>query len=173
MPSSRSLGRLCAGALLGAALALLAGCAQPPATPPATPETPARPSPAPTPAERPAAPRASHAATPRDYRKDAAAHLYHLNAERIHVGKLPPMLYAVGVLEVEVDRNGQVRNLRWMRAPRHAPEVIREIERTVHAAAPFPRPERLGRVLYVDTWLWNRDGRFQLDTLTEGQLQGM
>lgn len=29
--------------------------------------------------------------------------------------------------------------------------------------------ERLGRVTYTDTWLWHKSGRFQLDTLTEGQ----
>ena len=79
------------------------------------------------------------------------------------------MLYAVGVLQVEVDGIGQVRQLTWMRAPRHAPEVVAEIERTVRAAAPFPAPARMGRVTYTDTWLWDRSGRFQLDTLTEGQ----
>ena len=41
--------------------------------------------------------------------------------------------------------------------------------RTVRAAAPFPAPARMGRVTYTDTWLWDRSGRFQLDTLTEGQ----
>jgi hypothetical protein len=25
-------------------------------------------------------------------------------------------------------------------------------------------------VVYTDTWLWHKSGRFQLDTLTEGQL---
>jgi hypothetical protein len=79
------------------------------------------------------------------------------------------LLYAVGVLQVEVDARGQVRQLTWMRAPRHAPEVVAEIERTVRAAAPFPAPVRMGQVTYTDTWLWDRSGRFQLDTLTEGQ----
>jgi protein TonB len=63
----------------------------------------------------------------------------------------------------------QVRSVSWMRAPKHAPEVIAEIERTVRAAAPFPVPARMGRVVYTDTWLWHKSGRFQLDTLTEGQ----
>jgi len=27
----------------------------------------------------------------------------------------------------------------------------------------------MGRVTYTDTWLWHKSGRFQLDTLTEGQ----
>jgi hypothetical protein len=48
--------------------------------------------------------------------------------------------------------------------------VVAEIERTVRQAAPFPQPAKLGRVTYTDTWLWDKSGRFQLDTLTEGQL---
>ncbi len=111
----------------------------------------------------------SNASNPRAYRRDAAHHLYELNANRIYKGRLPPMLYAVGVLQVEVDGRGNVRHLNWMRAPRHAPEVVAEIERTVRAAAPFPAPARMGKVVYTDTWLWHRSGRFQLDTLTEGQ----
>lgn len=105
----------------------------------------------------------------RDYRRDAASHLYALNSDRIYSGKLPAMLYAVGVLQVHLDRRGNVTQLDWMRAPRHAPEVMAEIERTVRAAAPFPAPLRMGRVNYTDTWLWHKSGRFQLDTLTEGQ----
>ncbi|SDM45811.1 hypothetical protein SAMN05428957_10666 [Oryzisolibacter propanilivorax] len=117
----------------------------------------------------PAAP-ASAAASDRDYRRDAAAHVYALNAGRIYQGPLPPLLHAIGVLQVEIEASGAVRQLRWLRAPRHAPQVVAEIERTVHAAAPFPAPLRLGRVTYTDTWLWDESGRFQLDTLTEGQL---
>ncbi|MEO7392491.1 MAG: hypothetical protein ABIU58_09970 [Ramlibacter sp.] len=113
---------------------------------------------------------ASNASNPRAYRTDAATHLYGLNRERIFKGKLPPMLYAIGVLQVEVDGRGNVRSLSWMRAPKHAPEVVAEIERTVRAAAPFPAPTRMGKVVYTDTWLWHQSGRFQLDTLTEGQL---
>jgi len=61
------------------------------------------------------------------------------------------------------------RRLDWMRAPSHAPEVMAEIERTIRQASPFPAPARLGRVVYTDTWLWDKSGQFQLDTLTEGQ----
>ncbi|MEJ6020691.1 hypothetical protein [Ramlibacter sp. PS4R-6] len=112
----------------------------------------------------------SHAPNPRAYRADAASHIYARNTDRIYKGKLPPLLYAIGVLQVEVDGRGNVRALNWMRAPSHAPEVVAEIERTVRAAAPFPVPANMGRVTYTDTWLWHKSGRFQLDTLTEGQL---
>ena len=112
----------------------------------------------------------SQAATPRDYRRDAAGHLYAKNSNRIYSGKMPPLLYAVGVLQVDIDRMGHVTDIRWMRAPSHAPEVMADIERSVRAAAPYPAPVRMGRVTYTDTWLWHKSGRFQLDTLTEGQM---
>ena len=82
---------------------------------------------------------------------------------------MPPMLYAVGVLDVEVDKKGQVTRTNWVRAPGHAPEVMREIEKTARQAAPYPIPARMGKVVYTDVWLWHKSGRFQLDTLTEGQ----
>ena len=154
---------------------LLVGCGSTPAPWPGTSATPAKPTagahPPAEPASGPAAPpKISSANTPRDYRRDAARHLYALNTNRIYQGKLQPHLYAVGVLEVHLDRQGRVTRLDWLRAPRHAPEVVAEIERTVRAAAPFPPPARMGKVVYTDTWLWDKSGQFQLDTLTEGQL---
>jgi len=110
------------------------------------------------------------AQTERAYRTDGARHLYELNADRIFQGKLPPLLQAVGVLQVELDPLGHVTRLDWMRAPHHVPEVMAEIERTVRAASPFPAAVHMGRLTYTETWLWDRSGRFQLDTLTEGQL---
>ncbi|OJX32465.1 MAG: hypothetical protein BGO74_09310 [Burkholderiales bacterium 68-12] len=160
-----------AGLMATAVAALVAACRTAPVGSPAPPDSqdpagaPSSQSPG-----RSAAPGASAARSPLDYRKDAARHVYAHNATRIFLGKLPPMLYAIGVLEVDIDRRGQVTRLRWLRAPRHAPEVTAEIERTVRAAAPYPAPARMGRVTWTDTWLWDRSGRFQLDTLTEGQL---
>ena len=113
--------------------------------------------------------RNSAAPTPRAYRESGATHLYGLNADRIYKGRMPPLLYAVGVINVEINQVGIVTRLDWMRAPRHAPEVIAEIERTIKAASPFPAPVRMGKVVYTDTWLWHKSGKFQLDTLTEGQ----
>ena len=122
----------------------------------------------PVPAARGSA-RSSSASSPKAYRQDGASHLYGLNAERIYKGRLPPLLYAIGVLNVEIDRAGRVTKLDWLRAPRHAPEVMAQIEQFVRSASPFPAPARLGKVVYTDTWLWHKSGKFQLDTLTEGQ----
>ena len=171
----KSLLRAFAACCAGGTAAWLAGCTSTPLPPPDTPApvvvapptaAPAAPSAEPAPVSTV---RLSSAATPRAYRQDAATHLYGLNRDRIWQGRLPPLLYAIGVVQVDVDRQGQVQKIDWMRAPRHAPEVMAEIERMVRAAAPFPVPARMGRVTYTDTFLWHKSGKFQLDTLTEGQ----
>jgi hypothetical protein len=160
--------------IMAAGAALVAACksgpepsAAPESRSPSSTDTPSVKGPVPAAA---GSARASAAANAKAYRQDGATHLYGLNKERIFQGKLPPQLYAIGVLEVDIDRTGKVTRLHWLRAPRHAPEVVKEIERTVRAAAPFPAPSRLGKVTYTETWLWDKSGRFQLDTLTEGQL---
>ena len=111
----------------------------------------------------------SQAFSAREYRKDAAGHLYKKYANRIYAGVLPAMLHAVAVVEVDVNKQGAVTDFRWLRAPRHAPRVMTEIEGMVYASAPFPAPHRMGTVTYTETWLWDHSGLFQLDTLTEGQ----
>ena len=165
-------------ALISAAVAaLVAACKSGPSIDVSLPQTPV---PAPLGTPEPAtsvgpvagpsgSARSSAATTARAYREDGATHLYGLNADRIYKGKLPPLLYAIGVLDIHINRVGIVTHIDWTRAPKHAPEVIAEIARTVQQASPFPAPTRLGKVVYTDTWLWHKSGKFQLDTLTEGQ----
>ena len=124
----------------------------------------------------------SNASNPRAYRQDAARHLYGRNAHRIYQGKLPPLLYAVGTLEVNLDRKGQVRSFNWMRAPRHAPEVIREIERTAAQAqvtgadsavvAAQATVQRIAAELDDSTLLAPRDGRVQFRLAQPGEVLG-
>ena len=158
-----------------AVLALFLAACSTPLPPPKPIEAPVivappPPPPAVTPAPAPLPDRVSQAKTARDYRRDAAGHLYARNKDRIYPGKMPPLLHAVGVLQVDIDGRGNVLAVNWMRAPSHAPDVMATIEKAVRQAAPYPAPTHLGRVTYTDTWLWHKSGRFQLDTLTEGQL---
>lgn len=152
-----------------ALVTLLAACAAPVPTPPAEPvlETTAPPSEAPVAVEPPPT-YVSHAATPRDYRRDGAQHIYGKNAHRIFKGKMPPLLQGVGTMQLELDHRGRIVTMNWMRPPSH-PGAKAEIERAIQEAAPYPAPVLMGRVYYVDTWLWDKSGQFQLDTLTEGQ----
>lgn len=159
---------------LGAlALTWLSGCSSPaPSKPQASPAPEAMPAPRPqaTPAPRAPEPGSSSLArSAKEYRKDAASHLYARHSHQIYKGRLPPMLEAVGVLNVDIDRHGGVKSINWMRAPRHVPQVMKEIERMVKAAAPYPVPKHMSQVTYTDVWLWHKSGKFQLDTLTEGQ----
>ena len=148
-------------------------------TPPAAPASP-KPAvvvpvqaavPAPAPAAvipLPSGAQLSAAASAQDYRKDGARHIYAKNGHRIYKGKMPPLLQGVGVMQMDIDGRGQIVSMSWLRPPSHA-GARAEIERTARAAAPYPVPQRLGRVTYTDTWLWHESGQFQLDTLTEGQ----
>ena len=104
-----------------------------------------------------------------DYRRNAAQHIYKRLPERIYKGKLPPHLKAVVVVDILINPAGQVDQIHWVRLPKYAPEVKQEIEQAIYQSAPFPAPSPLQRVSYTDTWLWHKSGRFQLDTLTEGQ----
>lgn len=140
----------------------------PPAAPapkPAPPPTSVAP---PAPAE-PVNPLKSLAHDPKEYRRDAAKHLYAKYPERIYAGKLPPLLKAVGVIDVVVGPGGQILELVWTRPPSHVPDVMRDIENMIRRAGPFPAPVNLRKVTYTETWLWHKSGQFQLDTLTEGQ----
>lgn len=163
--------RLLAGTrtLMAAALvALLAACASKPMTEPAPVETLEVPAPVATQPAEPEPAIVSRAASPRDYRQDGARHLYSMNSHRIYKGRMPPLLQGVGVMQLHIGRRGEVIAFNWMRPPSH-PGAKAEIERTVMAAAPYPAPVLLGGVVYTDTWLWDKSGNFQLDTLTEGQ----
>lgn len=114
-------------------------------------------------------PMPSQAKNLKEYRRDAAQHLYQANSHQIYSGKLPPLLYAVAVLRIEIAANGDLKAIDWMRKPTHAPEVIEEIEKKIKMSSPFPAAMHLGDLTYTETWLWHKSGRFQLDTLTEGQ----
>ena len=112
----------------------------------------------------------SHASDPKSYRVDGARHLYATYPDRIYKGKLPPLMHAVVITEVEVDAAGNVRDIRMVRVPSHAPEVVVKVREMIRAASPLPAPQRMNGTRYTDIWLVDKSGRWQLDTLTEGQL---
>ena len=106
----------------------------------------------------------------RAYRKTGARHIYKAYPRRIYQGKSPPPVDAVVVVETHLDASGRVTNVTFSRTPSHAPEVPGAIEKLIRDASPLPAPPAsIGAHTYVDTWLWDKSERFQLDTLTEGQ----
>jgi hypothetical protein len=105
----------------------------------------------------------------RAYRRIGASYIYKTYPKRIFKGKIPPLVYAVVVTETEVDATGRVTAVNFSRTPSHAPEVPPKIAELIKGASPLPNPGKLGAHTYVETWLWDRSGQFQLDTLTLGQ----
>ena len=112
----------------------------------------------------------SMAADPKSYRMDAARHIYAAYAPRIYKGRLPPLIHAVVVVENTVDSSGQVRDVKVVRGPSHAPDVTAAVMEMTRRAGPLPTHSRFGgNVKFIEIWLVHKDGRFQLDALTEGQ----
>lgn len=162
--------RTCA-LVLSALVAVLAGCTSTKSDAPATSseektaaeEAPAR--------SDVATVRLITAQTPavRAYRKIGSGAIYKAYPTRIHKGKIPPLVYAVVVVETDIDATGKVVNVDFSRTPSHAPEVPPMIAELIRKASPLPSPGRLGAHTYVDTWLWDKSGTFQLDSRTLGQ----
>ena len=113
-------------------------------------------------------PRPSDAEIEKEYRIDAARHLYAAYPMRVYKGKLPPLLFSVMVVETEIDAAGQVASVHVVRPPA-APEVAPWVVAMIKGAAPFPAPAKMASVRYLDIWLVDKSGKFQVDTLTEGQ----
>ena len=113
--------------------------------------------------------RVSDSETIMDYRVDAASHLYRKYKDQLYHGRLPPLLYAIGVVEFTVGEDGNLVDVGWIRAPRHAPEVMKAVVDMIKEASPYPVPAKLGKISYMETWLWDKSGRWQIDILSEGQ----
>jgi hypothetical protein len=112
----------------------------------------------------------STATNAKAYRVDGARHIYAAYPDRIYKGKLPPLIHAIVVAEVDLDSSGNVRSVNMIRVPSHAPDVVVRVRDMIRKVSPLPAPSRMGGTKYLDIWLVDKSGRFQLDTLTEGQL---
>ena len=104
------------------------------------------------------------------YRLDAARHIYAAYPAQILEGKVPALVYAIVVTETEIDARGRVLGVRIVRQPSSAREVTPWVVGMIRRASPMPPPARIGRVKFVEVWLVDKSGRFQVHSLTEGQL---
>jgi protein TonB len=113
--------------------------------------------------------RTSAAETALEYRGDGARHIYEAYGGHVYKGKMPPLLYGIAIIETEIDAEGNVVDVKLVRKPAAAEVGLWAME-MIRKSGRFPPPGRMGRVKYLDIWLVHKSGRFQLDTLTEGQL---
>ncbi len=111
----------------------------------------------------------SNAETNKAYRMDAARHIYAAYPKMIYKGKMPPLVHAIVVLEVDVDTTGKVQNINMIRVPTHAPDVTAKVRDMIQQTT-MPAPVRMASgAKFTEVWLVDKSGRFQLDALTEGQ----
>lgn len=149
------------------ALTLLASCQPAPPVPKVAMQ---RPPSAPLPLPEPApAPRI--AATIDEYKVLVAQRIAGANISSTFHGVLPAMLPAIVVLDISVDRDGALTNVRVHRS--RDEQASKVALAAVRLAAPFPQPLRLIRpghhLEFSETFLFDDDYRFQLRSLVEPQ----
>ncbi|MFC0254578.1 energy transducer TonB [Massilia consociata] len=149
-------------------LALLCGCASPP-PPGAEPEprisvvVDPRPTAAPVPPP---------SLTLDAYKQHVARHILDRNADRTFSGRLPPMLPAIVVVNITVDKEGQLTDVKVQRS--RDPDASKVALASMQRSGPLPRPEGLLTpdiqvMTFSETFLFDRDYRFQLRSLAGPQ----
>jgi len=149
--------------------ALLCACSSPP--------------PAETPAESPAervittiaplpAPAPPPSFTLDTYKTHVARHVLERNADRTFSGRLPPLLPAIVVVNITVNKDGQLTDVQVQRS--RDPDASRVALASMRQSSPLPRPHGLvsadtGAMTFSETFLFDRDYRFQLRTLAGPQ----
>lgn len=172
MKRGRALSLVAAAALSSAA------CTAPPAPAPAPQPSPPPPAPvtatkpdviaAEPPAPGPVARLAPLNPALESWKQRAAEHIYEINRKSLFEGRPEHLLRAVVVVELTVDREGKVTNSKITRSPGIGALDIAAL-RSLRAASPLPAPPTSilvrGAVVYHETWLFRKDGRFQLRSL--------
>lgn len=107
------------------------------------------------------------------YKREIAERISQANAGKVYPGRPQALLRSVIVLKYVVDAHGNLVRSEIVRSNRD-----RETEATALAtlrnSAPFPRPAghllHRGHLEISETWLFNNDGRFQLRTIAQPQM---
>ena len=162
---------------------ILAACGAPAPAPAPTPPVATRPAPIVSPPVettdvRPAAPATSKlrlaALDPslEDWKRTAAEKVYAVNRTQLFDGRPEHLLRAVIVVEVTVDREGRVTRSKILRSPGIA-SLDSAALGSLKAASPLPAPPSKlvarGPLVFSETWLFRKDGRFQLRSLALAQ----
>ena len=168
-PSPLALRLLAAGWL-----ALVAGCGAPPAAPspassPGSRAAATPPSSGPTaPSSVRPAPASALLAAPSapgslaQLRSQAALRIVAANPGRTYSGKVPDVLLAIPVLEVELNADGSVRRIEVLRPPRQALDTVQLAIDAVKRAGPFGDVSRLPRPWkFTETFLFDDDRKFK------------
>ena len=163
-----------------ASLGLMAGCSAPPApagrgNEPAPAGSPAVVAPAASPSVA-----APGAAAPvrlpppgpvrswAEVRLQAAHRLVAANPNGSYSGAVVEPLLGIPVLEIELNGDGSVRKIVFLRHPQEAKDTAKLAEAAVHRAAPFGDVSRLPKPWrFTETFLFNHERKFKPRTLDQ------
>lgn len=108
-----------------------------------------------------------------EYKQFLAKRISEVNSVQVYAGRPQALLRSVIVAKFVIDSNGQLLRSELVRSNRDSANeavVLRSIKNT----APFPKPRpnllRNGRLEITETWLFNNDGRFQLRSIAQAQM---
>jgi protein TonB len=106
-----------------------------------------------------------------DYKVQVARHVTEHNPDHTYTGTLPPLLPAIVVLEITVDRDGQLADVTVQRS--RDPDASQVALAAVRGSTPLPRPEHLaqstGKLTFSETFLFADRERYQLRSLAGPQ----
>ncbi len=115
----------------------------------------------------------STATTLDDYKRGLAQRIASVNSTDVYVGRPQALLRAVIVVKYFVGTDGQLLRADILRTNRDRKAEATALA-TLRRAAPFPKPDsrlvRRGEVEISESWLFNNDGRFQLRSIAEQQM---
>lgn len=115
----------------------------------------------------------STAGTVDGYKRDLAQRISQVNSIKVYTGRPQALLRSVVVVKYMVDSRGNLTHSEILRSNRDRTTESTALV-SLRQAAPFPKPAahllRHGRLELSETWLFNNDGRFQLRSIAEPQM---
>jgi hypothetical protein len=101
-----------------------------------------------------------------EVRQQAAQRMVAANAEITYMGKVPDMLLAIPVLEIELNGDGTVRKIEVLREPRQAKDTLQIAADAVRRAGPYGDVSKLPKPWkFVETFLFDDNRKFKPRTL--------
>jgi protein TonB len=106
------------------------------------------------------------------YKTQVAYHVMRQNPNQTFSGKLPPMLPAIVVLNITVDKDGRVKDVEVQRS--RDPDASRVAVDSMRRSGPLPKPAKLlannaDALTFSETFLFNDQYRFQLRSVAGPQ----
>jgi protein TonB len=107
------------------------------------------------------------------YKQDVAQRISEVNSAKVYPGRPQALLRSVIVVRYAVDAGGNLTRSEILRSNHDRANEATALA-SLRNSAPFPKPAshllQRGRLEISETWLFNNDGRFQLRTIAQPQM---